>query len=126
MRAPDSYYSPGDLERAASFTKDVLESGIGTIELELLCKDGHKVPTEYNVSVIKDEKNLSKYLISIGRDITDRKRAEIALRESEENLRTTLNSIGDAVIVTNTQGIIIRMNPVAEKLTGLAPTRIHG
>ncbi len=118
MRAPDSYYSPGDLERAASFTKDVLESGIGTIELELLCKDGHKVPTEYNVSVIKDEKNLSKYLISIGRDITDRKRAEIALRESEENLRTTLNSIGDAVIVTNTQGIIIRMNPVAEKLTG--------
>ncbi|NVL89888.1 MAG: PAS domain S-box protein [Desulfobacterales bacterium] len=47
-----------------------------------------------------------------------RKRAEKALRESEENLTTTLNSIGDAVIATDTEGRVLRMNPVAEKLTG--------
>ncbi|MDM8541329.1 PAS domain S-box protein [Desulfococcaceae bacterium HSG9] len=42
----------------------------------------------------------------------------VALRESEENLKITLNSIGDAVIATDAKGCVIRMNPVAEKLTG--------
>ena len=40
------------------------------------------------------------------------------LKENEENLSSMLNSIGDAVIATDTQGAIIRMNPTAEKLTG--------
>jgi len=35
-----------------------------------------------------------------------------------ENLRITLNSIGDAVIATDTEGRITRMNPIAETLTG--------
>ncbi|MBN2634851.1 MAG: PAS domain S-box protein, partial [Prolixibacteraceae bacterium] len=52
------------------------------------------------------------------RDITDRKLAEMALRENEENLRITLNSIGDAVVSTDLEGKIVRMNPVAEYLTG--------
>ncbi|OQY26920.1 MAG: hypothetical protein B6244_12130 [Candidatus Cloacimonetes bacterium 4572_55] len=51
-------------------------------------------------------------------DITERKRAEEALRASEENLRITLNSIGDAVIATDKGGNITGLNPVAESLTG--------
>jgi len=40
------------------------------------------------------------------------------LYEIAENLRTTLNSIADAVITTDIEGNIIRMNPIAEALTG--------
>ncbi len=40
------------------------------------------------------------------------------LKESEENLRITLDSIGDAVIATDNKGQITRMNPIAETLTG--------
>jgi len=52
------------------------------------------------------------------RDISERKKAEEDLRKSEENLAITLNSIGDAVISTDINGKITRMNPVAEKLCG--------
>jgi PAS domain S-box-containing protein len=48
----------------------------------------------------------------------ERKQAEAALRESEESLSITLNSIGDAVLATDTEGRVARMNPVAERLTG--------
>ena len=41
-----------------------------------------------------------------------------ALVESEANLSITLHAIGDAVLVTDAQGRITRMNPVAEQLTG--------
>lgn len=40
-----------------------------------------------------------------------------ALLWEKENLAITLNSIGDAVIATDAQGLITRMNPVAERLT---------
>ena len=51
-------------------------------------------------------------------DITQRKLAEESLRQSEQNLALTLQSIGDAVLATDTLGRITRMNPVAERLTG--------
>jgi len=43
---------------------------------------------------------------------------ENKLRESQEQFKTTLYSIGDAVITTDVKGMIRQMNPVAEKLTG--------
>ncbi len=51
-------------------------------------------------------------------DVSQRKLAEQALAEREEHLDTTLHSIGDGVIVTDLEGRITRMNPVAELLTG--------
>ena len=45
---------------------------------------------------------------------------------SEQEIAFTLNSIGDAIIATDVCGLITRMNPVAEKLTGWSFDRAHG
>ena len=44
--------------------------------------------------------------------------SESALRESEQNLAVTLNSIGDALIATDADGQVVRLNPVAERMIG--------
>ncbi len=56
--------------------------------------------------------------IEFVRNISEQTKARNALIENEENLRITLNSIGDAVISTDLNGKITRMNPAAENLTG--------
>ena len=50
--------------------------------------------------------------------MVETKKAEEGLLESEETLRTTLQSIGDGVISTDMDGLVVAMNPVAESLTG--------
>lgn len=57
-------------------------------------------------------------IMALAWNISRRRRAEAALRESEESLATTLDSIGDGVIATDALGKVYRMNPVAEELTG--------
>ncbi len=52
------------------------------------------------------------------KDVSARKRAEEQLREKRERLRVTLASIGDAVVTTDTAGLVTNLNPVAESLTG--------
>ena len=52
--------------------------------------------------------------------------AEHSLRDSEERLRVTLRSIGDAVIATDVRGDIVFMNPVAEALTAWRETEARG
>jgi two-component system cell cycle sensor histidine kinase/response regulator CckA len=59
-----------------------------------------------------------KAILSTTIDVTEKKRAEEELRRQEQSLRVTLNSIGDAVIATDTRGRITRINAVAERLTG--------
>ena len=71
---------------------------------------------ERGVRVAFDENN-TEIIEGFISDITEGKKAELKLRENEENLRTTLNSIGDAVIATDINGNIVRMNPEAQSLT---------
>jgi PAS domain S-box-containing protein len=54
------------------------------------------------------------------------RQANLSLRESEEKLAVTLNSIGDAVITTDAEAKVMRMNPVAEQLTGWTQAEATG
>lgn len=58
--------------------------------------------------------------------ISTRESAEKKLRDREENLALTLDSIGDAVIVTDDKSQVSRINPVAERLTGWSAEQAKG
>ncbi len=53
-------------------------------------------------------------------------RSHLSLKKSEEHLFTILHSIGDAVITTDSGGMVEMMNPVAETLTGWSITEAKG
>jgi PAS domain S-box-containing protein len=57
-------------------------------------------------------------MVAVFLEITDRKRAEEALKNEKERVTVTLGSIGDGVIATDVSGHITLMNKVAENMTG--------
>lgn len=93
------------------------------VELSALRADGSEFPVEVAITPIalNGAIGFTGYL----RDITERRkaeseRAELLAREqmARSSLATTLKSIGDAVIATDTAARVTFMNPVAEALTG--------
>ncbi len=76
------------------------------------------VPEKVGEVFLREEHDLLESISRMIGRYLDRKHYETRLTEREENLRITLNSIGDAVIATDLEGCISNMNPIAEKLTG--------
>jgi len=66
----------------------------------------------------KNLKNVTASKADLEREISEREKAQVALRESEQRWATTLASIGDAVIATDVASRITFMNGTAEGLTG--------
>ena len=93
-------------------------------EIEGLRRDGMRCPLVVQGKRIPYQGRMVR--VSEFRDISELRRSIEALRASEENLAITLHSIGDAVIATDANGRVTRMNPTAERLTGWAFDEARG
>ena len=71
LKAPDSYYSVDDLNKAKATMEQVQKEGYGSAKLDLITKNGRLITTEYRVAIVADTKNDPKYLVSIGRQISE-------------------------------------------------------
>lgn len=79
------------------------------VEHEFIKKDGTKVFAEFSISLIKDANGNPLGFCGIGRDITDRKRMEATLRESEEKYRS-LASTADSMYLVDRDYRYLFMN----------------
>ncbi|MCX6833066.1 MAG: PAS domain S-box protein [candidate division Zixibacteria bacterium] len=63
---------------------------------------------------------------AVVRDITERKRAEVELRESEERFRTLVKNQGEGVGIVNPEERFVFANPAAERIFGVEPGTLVG
>ncbi len=81
---------------------------------------------ETAVVPLRNEKGEPIATIGVNRDIIERKRAEAALRESEERIRAIMENAVDAIITIDENGTVESANPAVERLFGYAPEEIIG
>lgn len=90
------------------------QSERANLELRYVAKDGSWRTLAWKAALAPEE----DLVYAVGRDVTDLRRTTEALRESEQQLATTLDSIGDGVLSTDKEGCVARLNPLARELTG--------
>ena len=89
-------------------------------------KDGRRVEVSVTVSPIRDATGRVVGASKIARDITGRRQAEAALRESEARFRLVVEATTNAVVVVGGAGRIILVNSAAEKLFGYPREELIG
>ena len=99
--------------------RDVLLSETRSDEIGVLAREFNQMATAISDQEVQ-LRNYSENLENIVQERTS------ALRESEERYRTTMMSVGDGVIATDTEGRVELLNPVAEALTGWQQEEARG
>ena len=110
------------VEKVNSIMSELMQKGYyDALEAEVKRLDGSLFTAEFNVTVLEDSKGNPKYLMDTMRDITERKRAEKALKESEERYRTIIEAFPEIIMVSDLEGRIIFANDALERVTGITP-----
>jgi PAS domain S-box-containing protein len=113
------------------------ETGHGTyidsrelLELPAVRKTGKGIRIEMSLSPIQPMRDVGdeerRYALAVVRDITERKRTEEALRESEARFHALVQNALDIVMVTDAQGTIRYISPSIERVLGYRPEEMVG
>ncbi len=96
--------------------KNALGQSTGPDEFELTLKDGSKVIVEIITHPVKIKDQT--LVLGIARDISERKAAEDALRESEEKFRSIMENSADAIFITDQKGKYLYTNKAVTVMLG--------
>jgi PAS domain S-box-containing protein len=110
-------------ERVVEMIRTVDEKG-DHFETQHRRKDG----TIYDVEISTNGAMFAgqKLIFCVCRDITERKRAEKVIHESEERFRTLFETMSQGVIYHDSEGRVISANPAAERILGLTLDEMIG
>ena len=115
MRVVD-IIAPEENFNAPANAKRLLADGHATWEGRLAAEDGRLIPVEVNARVFNLDG--SPTIISSVRDISERKQAEEALRESEERHRSIVQTAMEGFWLTNSEGRLLEVNETYCRMSG--------
>ncbi|HEU5197999.1 MAG TPA: PAS domain S-box protein [Ktedonobacterales bacterium] len=120
-------YSP-DLDTNLTLLEQLLAGEISTYTLEkrYIRKDGSVVWANLTTSLKRDRAGTPEYGIAVIEDISARKAAEEALRQSEQQYRQLFEMMAQGVIYYSASGEILSANPAALRILGLSQEEIRG
>jgi PAS domain S-box-containing protein len=95
-------------------------------ELEAIRRDGVLVPAEGWAHFIRDAEGRPIQHLGVFRDITERRRAEEAIRESEARYRSLFDNANDSILTFTLEGVVTSVNRAYERLTGWTRDELIG
>jgi PAS domain-containing protein len=109
-------------DRASAGASKTFEDGVVTnYELVVRAKSGRKIPVSFNAAVFRDTGGAVVGILAAARDITQQKQIEQAVREQQTYTRSLIESNIDALMTTDTLGVITDANSQMCAVTGTRP-----
>ena len=97
-----------------------------TIQMEISRKDGILVWTEMKFAIIRDKHKRSFEILAVMRDITERKKMEEALKQSEEKHRNIIETIQDGYCEVDLGGNFTFLNDATCEIYGYSREELMG
>lgn len=117
--------APHDGERNGREVKQCLEQGfIRNFDVDHVTPDGKIIPVEINATVLRDFGTVQ--ILSLCRDITERKRNEEARRESERKYRELVENANSIILRWGSDGRITFLNEFGQQFFGYKEREICG
>jgi two-component system, cell cycle sensor histidine kinase and response regulator CckA len=114
-----------DKEHRETFIRKVRETNVTqTTELQIRNPSGQV--RMVHVSADKIEIKGIQYLLAISRDVTDQRRAEDALRDSEQRYRAVTDNATDVILSIDEEGTVLFVNHAVERIFGYTPDELMG
>ncbi len=118
---------PADYERVLKDIGRLLASGgINSDEIRFIRRDGREMLVEVTGASLLDKEGRVIEIVNVGRDITERKRTEEALRRSEERYRATFEATGTVMFHVDRKAVITDANREAERVFGYSREEMVG
>src|SRR5215208_5313064 len=114
---------PDDLDVDLEHLRRLLAGEVRTYQTEkrYLHKDGHVVWALLSVSVVHDEKDEPLYFVSQIQDVSERKKVERVIIESEQRFRSLVQNSSDIITILEADGTVHYVSPAVERVTGYRP-----
>jgi PAS domain S-box-containing protein len=118
---------PEDREQVRRVFAAAVESGVGQrAEFRFLLADGSLRHIQSHSSVIKDRQGHTDRLIVVSRDITEHKRAELAIQESERKYRELVQNANSIILRWDCEGRITFLNEFGQAFFGYTEAELLG
>ena len=96
------------------------------LETQMYRQGGDPIDVDISLSVLKDSDGVATGSIGVVRDITERRRMEQALRQSEERFRQVVENAREWIWEVDAAGLYTYASPIIERILGYKPEEILG
>ena len=125
-RSPFEFVDEAGAETMRAHAGRIADTDHRTFEVDLYARDGRVVPAHFSAATVRDDQGRPRWAYSFVTDLSELRRAEHALRESESRFRIIFEDAAIGMALSDEDGRPFETNPALQRFLGYSAEELNG